>query len=163
MEQFYRERVYPHQQSLRQQYEDAERRLYEDAERRLKSSELSFENAERELRSKSEELDRRLAELELMRSELFARRQVDAEGRSKNEELARKLAEIELMHRRLAETEAKASKQKQKTASKYRLAAKQGDPEAQSSLGTLYYSGEGISQDFEKALKWYRLAAEQEC
>ena len=42
-------------------------------------------------------------------------------------------------------------------------AAVEGDPEAQSSLGTLYYSGEGISQDFEKALKWYRLAAEQEC
>ena len=149
MEQFYRERVYPHQQSLRQQYEEAERRLYEDAERRLKSSELSLENAERELRSKSEELDRRLAELELMRSELFDDRQVDAEARSKNEELARKLAEIELMHRRLAKTE------------EYRLAAEQGDAEAQYNLFLQYADGDGVPQDYSEAVKWTRKAAEQ--
>lgn len=108
MEQFYRERVYPHQEADRRQYEEAER----------------------EFRSKSEEYDRRLAELELM-------------------------------HRGLAETEAKASKQEQKTALKYRLAAEKEIAVVRCNIGASYYHGEGVPQDYAEAAKWFRLAAEQ--
>jgi TPR repeat protein len=40
-------------------------------------------------------------------------------------------------------------------------AAEQGDAEAQNNLGLMYYEGEGVSQDYMEAAKWYRLAAEQ--
>ena len=43
----------------------------------------------------------------------------------------------------------------------YRLAAEQGDAQAQSSIGKLYDSGDGVPQDFTEAMRWYRLAAEQ--
>ncbi len=39
--------------------------------------------------------------------------------------------------------------------------AKQGDAEAQYSLGFYYYHGRGVAQDHKEAVKWYRLAAEQ--
>ena len=42
-----------------------------------------------------------------------------------------------------------------------RTAAEQGDAEAQFSLGVMYDNGEGVSQDYAEAVKWYRLAAEQ--
>ncbi len=38
--------------------------------------------------------------------------------------------------------------------------AEQGDPEALSLLGILYYSGEGVKQDYEKALLYLNEAAE---
>ncbi len=38
--------------------------------------------------------------------------------------------------------------------------AKQGDPEAQLTLGDAYVSGEGVQQDYTQAAKWYRQAAE---
>jgi hypothetical protein len=40
-------------------------------------------------------------------------------------------------------------------------AAKQGDAEAQYNLGLMYHFGEGISQDYTEAAKWYRKAAKQ--
>ena len=40
-------------------------------------------------------------------------------------------------------------------------AAKSGDVEAQYELGRLYLYGEGVSQDTNEGLKWYRKAAEQ--
>jgi TPR repeat protein len=43
----------------------------------------------------------------------------------------------------------------------YRLAAEQGNAEAQYYLGVSYDIGEGVSQDKIEAVKWYRLAAEQ--
>ena len=43
----------------------------------------------------------------------------------------------------------------------YEFAAERGVPEAQYSLGICYEYGYGIEKDFEKAVKWYRLAAEQ--
>ena len=43
----------------------------------------------------------------------------------------------------------------------YRLAAEQGDADAQASLGWMYASGRGVEQDDAEAVKWYRLAAEQ--
>lgn len=43
----------------------------------------------------------------------------------------------------------------------YRLAAEQGDAEAQFSLGYMYDLGEGFPQDYSEALKWYRLSADQ--
>ena len=32
---------------------------------------------------------------------------------------------------------------------------------AQYGLGYMYYEGQGVPQDYEEAVKWYRLAAEQ--
>ena len=40
-------------------------------------------------------------------------------------------------------------------------AAKQGDAEAQLHLGAMYHTGQGVTQDYEKALKWYSLAVIQ--
>jgi len=42
-----------------------------------------------------------------------------------------------------------------------RLAAEQGNPFAQSSLGTAYYNGDGVPQDDVLAYMWYNLAATQ--
>lgn len=42
----------------------------------------------------------------------------------------------------------------------YRLAAEQGNPNAQQHLGDMYCSGKGVPQDDEEAAKWYRLVAE---
>ncbi len=39
--------------------------------------------------------------------------------------------------------------------------AEHGIPHAQNVLGEIYMYGEGISQDFDEAAKWFRLAAEQ--
>jgi len=39
--------------------------------------------------------------------------------------------------------------------------AKQGDVNAQYKLGTMYDQGEGVLQDNQSAMKWYRLAAKQ--
>jgi S1-C subfamily serine protease len=43
----------------------------------------------------------------------------------------------------------------------YRLAAEQGDSQAQLNLGNMYYVGVGVTQNHAEAVKWYRLAAEQ--
>ena len=43
----------------------------------------------------------------------------------------------------------------------YRLAAQQGDAEAQTNLGWIYENGRGVPQDDVEAIHWYRLAAEQ--
>ena len=39
--------------------------------------------------------------------------------------------------------------------------AEQGDAEAQTALGLVYEKGEGVPQDHQLAVKWYKLAAEQ--
>jgi TPR repeat protein len=43
----------------------------------------------------------------------------------------------------------------------YRMAAEQGNVDAQFVLGYLYYSGEGVEADTDEAIKWYRKAADQ--
>jgi TPR repeat protein len=43
----------------------------------------------------------------------------------------------------------------------YRLAAAQGNADAQSNLGVKYASGQGVARDDVTALNWYRLAAAQ--
>jgi TPR repeat protein len=43
----------------------------------------------------------------------------------------------------------------------YRKAAEQGDAEAQSRLGFLYYMGQGVPQDYLLAHMWFNLAASQ--
>ena len=43
----------------------------------------------------------------------------------------------------------------------YRLAAEQGDAEAQFSLAYMYDIGRGVLQDDTQAIRWYRLAADQ--
>jgi len=42
-----------------------------------------------------------------------------------------------------------------------RLAAEQGDAEAQADLGVMYRDGKGIPQDAVEATRWFRLAADQ--
>ena len=42
-----------------------------------------------------------------------------------------------------------------------RMSAEQGDADAQSNLGTNYYYGTGVPQDYKEAVKWYRKSAEQ--
>ncbi len=43
----------------------------------------------------------------------------------------------------------------------YRMAAEQGNINAQNNLASCYYHGHGIPQDYEKTFEWYRKAAEQ--
>jgi len=46
-------------------------------------------------------------------------------------------------------------------AEEVRTRAEAGDALAQSTLGSMYTSGEGVAQDDTEALRWYRLAADQ--
>ena len=48
-----------------------------------------------------------------------------------------------------------------KAAEQLRLAAGQGDAQAQNKLGLSYSKGKGVAHDYAQALKWYRSAAEQ--
>ena len=43
----------------------------------------------------------------------------------------------------------------------FRLAADQGDADAQGNLGFMYADGRGVAQDDVEAVRWYRLAADQ--
>ena len=43
----------------------------------------------------------------------------------------------------------------------YRKAAEQGNAEAQSRVGKMYYNGEGVKANLREAVNWYRKAAEQ--
>ena len=40
-------------------------------------------------------------------------------------------------------------------------AAAFGNAQAQFNMGAMYYSGEGISQNYKKAMHWYKKAAKQ--
>ena len=42
-----------------------------------------------------------------------------------------------------------------------RQQAEEGAADAQDALGLMYYNGEGVAQDYEEAVRWYRLAAGQ--
>ena len=39
--------------------------------------------------------------------------------------------------------------------------AEQGNATAQKNLGFMYHNGDGVSQDYKTAMKWFRLAAKQ--
>ena len=43
----------------------------------------------------------------------------------------------------------------------FRELAEQGDSYAQWWLGLCYYDGNGVNQDYSKAVEWYRKSAEQ--
>lgn len=43
----------------------------------------------------------------------------------------------------------------------YPPAADQGEARAQASLGRMYAKGQGVPQDYSKAINWARLAADQ--
>lgn len=53
------------------------------------------------------------------------------------------------------------SKDIDKAAHWYKVAANKGYPEAQSSLGVLYATGNGVDKDVNKAVTWFSKAAEQ--
>ncbi len=40
-------------------------------------------------------------------------------------------------------------------------AASQGDVDAQLQLGAMYYQGDGVRQDYAKALEWFKKSANQ--
>src|SRR5258708_1588241 len=42
-----------------------------------------------------------------------------------------------------------------------KIKAEQGDATAQNALGDLYAHGQGVTQDYAQAARWYRLSAEQ--
>jgi TPR repeat protein len=44
---------------------------------------------------------------------------------------------------------------------RYRLAADQGDANAQMNLGIMHGKGQGVKQDYKTSVKWYTLAAKQ--
>ena len=54
---------------------------------------------------------------------------------------------------------AEAMKWYRLAAAQYRLAAEQGDADAQSNLGLMYENGEGVPQDFVTAHMWLNIAA----
>ena len=39
--------------------------------------------------------------------------------------------------------------------------AENGNPTAQNAIGTLYYAGNGVDQDHQAAVEWFRMAADQ--
>lgn len=39
--------------------------------------------------------------------------------------------------------------------------AEKGDAEAQTTLGSMFYEGKGVAQDYDKAVQWYVKSAEQ--
>ena len=41
----------------------------------------------------------------------------------------------------------------------YRLAAKQGDADAQANLGVAYHNGKGVAQNYREAYIWHSIAA----
>ena len=43
----------------------------------------------------------------------------------------------------------------------YRLAAEQGDADAQSNLGVMYQQGKGVIKDYVYAHMWWNIAASQ--
>ena len=43
----------------------------------------------------------------------------------------------------------------------FRLAAEQGDAEAQWNLGLMYHKGRGVIKDDREAVRWFRKAAQQ--
>uniref|UniRef100_A0A914X6I9 Sel1 repeat family protein n=1 Tax=Plectus sambesii TaxID=2011161 RepID=A0A914X6I9_9BILA len=55
----------------------------------------------------------------------------------------------------------KSAPEFEELANKHRIAAEQGDAEAQFHLGYMYENGQGVNQSDEEAIKWYNLAAEQ--
>jgi hypothetical protein len=47
------------------------------------------------------------------------------------------------------------------SARQYRVRAEHGDADAQCRLGSLYYYGKGVPQDYAAAIRWYRKSADQ--
>jgi uncharacterized protein len=61
-----------------------------------------------------------------------------------------------------AETAVAPSYEANEQEQKYLTKADQGDVDAQYNLGIMYYHGEGVAKDIDKALHWFQMAAEQE-
>ena len=59
------------------------------------------------------------------------------------------------------DTEAQVKLEKIESMEELKLAANSGMTWAQNNLGNCYYYGEGVEQDYQKAVEWYRKAAEQ--
>ncbi|XTZ62309.1 tetratricopeptide repeat protein [Aeromonas salmonicida subsp. pectinolytica] len=89
-------------------------------------------------------------------TESYKRRHQDAYA----DEYIPSAGEIEAMH---AEQEAKTAQATKTTqAGKIAKAAKEGDATAQASLGWMFYKGgQGVAQNYDRAVVWWRKAAEQ--
>lgn len=53
------------------------------------------------------------------------------------------------------------SKEYTKAFQSYKQASEMGSPYAQFCLGSMYYNGKGVTQDYQDAVKFYSMAAEQ--
>ena len=128
--------------------------------------------AAEEVRRKAEEETKRKAAEEAARKKAEAKRKAD--------EAARRKTEAEAEAKRKAEAEKKAeikriveladdyyygrngkSKDYEKAAANFLIAAKAGDAYSQYSLGWCYENGQGVEQSAQEAVKWYRKAAAQ--
>lgn len=56
--------------------------------------------------------------------------------------------------------EAYEKKDFQTALKEFRTFSNKGDARAQYGLGVMYAGGEGVKQDYQEAIRWYRLAAE---
>ena len=45
---------------------------------------------------------------------------------------------------------------------KFKLLAEKKDPHAEYSLGVMYLNGHGVTKDYNEAIRWFRLSAEQD-
>ena len=128
--------------------------------------------AAEEVRRKAEEETKRKAAEEAARKKAEAKRKAD--------EAARRKTEAEAEAKRKAEAEKKAeikriveladdyyygrngkSKDYEKAAANFLIAAKAGDAYSQYSLGWCYENGQGVEQSAQEAVKWYHKAAAQ--
>ena len=70
-------------------------------------------------------------------------------------------AEKEKRERAAAEERARKEREAKEAAERLRKAAEQGDASAQFNLGNLYFTGQGVPQDYAKAIEWFGKAAAQ--
>lgn len=113
-----------------------------------------------------EEAKRKAAEEARVKAEAEAKRKAEEEAKRKAEaeEKAKKKAEIKRIVD-LADDYYNGrngkSKDYEKAAANYRIAAETGNAYAQYSLGWCYEKGQGVEKSAQEAEKWYRKAAEQ--
>ena len=72
-----------------------------------------------------------------------------------------RLASLYLQGIGIAKDEDKAMALFKECAEGIRKLAEQNDAQAQSNLGWMYHTGQGVEQDFKEALKWFQEAADQ--
>lgn len=93
-------------------------------------------------------------------------RRMEEELRRKEEELRRKEEELrqreaESRRREMLRLEERLNQESRQEIEELTAGAENGDPQAQTRLAEHYADGNGVPQDWKKAVRWYRRAAEQ--